>query len=181
MRLARVVGRGEIKRNLLLLQKVIIQFSYLKVIYIYIYIHINNTHINVHSKIGTDLRAEMSKNWGDNAKRKVFFLMFKTEQWAVSNKIPTCPWSENPNLTRHFCNEVKCFCFCGGKGAVLQCWVHPEGPGPVVSHAWGTSCTWSIPHCSSDPASKSSSARFFTVLPGSLSQCLTLFIVWHFS
>lgn len=147
-------------------------------LYLYIYIHI---YINVYTKIGTNLRAEMSMNWGENAKRKVFFLKFKTEKWAISNKMTTCPWCENPNLTRHFCTEVTWFCFCGGKHAVLQCWVHPEGHGAAVSHARGRSCTCSIPHCSSDPASKTSSAWFFTVLPGNFSQCLTLFIVWHFS
>lgn len=68
----------------------------------------------------------MSINCGENAKRKVFFMMFKTEKRAISNKITTCPRSENPNLTRHFCNGVKSICFCGGKHAVLRSWVHMD-------------------------------------------------------
>lgn len=82
----------------------------------------------------SDLRGEMSKKCGENAKRKVFLLRLITEKWAISNKMP---WSENPNLTRLFCNEVKWFDFYGGKRAVLRGWVSPEGH--AVSRARGSS------------------------------------------
>lgn len=60
--------------------------------------------------------------------------MLKTEKWAFSNKMP---WSDSPNLTRLFCNEVKSFDFYGGKWTARQGWVSPEGH--AVSHAWGSS------------------------------------------
>lgn len=89
-------------------------FLFKSQIYICIYIY-----RNVCIKIGTYLTAEMSMNCEENAKRKMFFLMFKTEKWTISNNMATYLWSENPNPTRPFCNEVKWFCFCGASAAVL--------------------------------------------------------------
>lgn len=53
--------------------------------------------IYVGIKIGTDLRGEMSKKWGENAKRKLFLLMLTAEKRTIANKPLR---SENPNPTR---------------------------------------------------------------------------------